>query len=198
MGVGDGVSDGGRVRALLEKRYGASPLHLISLVASFAVAGAAVVGWFQRPRDVAAVLEWFVAAILLHDLVLTPLYTLVDRITVGWLHRHVTRDKPAAPAAGPAAAPAVGPAPYLRVPAIVSGLLLAVFFPVIFGLGARTELVASGIPERAYLVRWLLLTGSVFALSGVAYAVALARARAHRDPSQPSRAVGRNRSGHGA
>jgi hypothetical protein len=179
------------VRATLKKRYGASPLHLISLLASFAVAGAAVVGWFQRPRDVASVLEWFGAAIVLHDLVLTPLYSLVDRITIGWLHRRVTRDQPAA-------ARAVGPAPYLRVPAIVSGLLLAVFFPVIFGLGARTELVASGIPERAYLARWLLLTGSVFALSGVAYAVALARARAHRDPSQPSRAGDRTRSGHGA
>ena len=29
-------------------RYGAGPLHLLALLASFAIAGAAVLGWFQR------------------------------------------------------------------------------------------------------------------------------------------------------
>lgn len=151
--------------------YGAGPVHLIALLASFAIAGAAVLGWFQRPRDVVSVLVWFLAAIVLHDVVLMPLYALLDRLTVGLLHRRGIR---------PRAAPrpsAINPAPYIRVPAMISGLLLAVLFPVILGLGRHTEFIASGIPEHGYLARWLLTCGGLFAVSGVAYVVRVARRR---------------------
>jgi len=154
-----------RFRAL----YGAGPLHLLALLASFAIAGAAVVGWFQRPRDVGSVLVWFAAAIVLHDFVLLPLYSLLDRIAFGRLAKragHHPRPEPSR---------LVNPAPYIRIPAMLSGLLFAVFFPVILGLGAQTELSASGIVESGYLARWLLATGVMFAASGVAYAIALAR-----------------------
>ncbi len=164
-----------RFRAL----YGAGPLHLLALVASFAIAGAAVVGWLQRPRDVATVLEWFAAAIVIHDLVLLPLYSLLDRIAVAGLRRRASRVRRIAPPGS------VDPTPYLRIPAILGGLLLAVFFPVIFGLGSQTELSASGIPERGYLARWLLATGVMFALSGVAYVVAVRRAGAARASADP-------------
>ncbi len=156
--------------------YGAGPLHLIALVASFAIAGAAVVGWFQRPHDVVGVLEWFIAAIVLHDLVLMPLYSLLDRLTIGLLHRRI-----ASPRRRASSAAAVNPAPYIRVPAMISALLFAVLFPVILGLGRHTEFTASGIPEHGYLARWLLTCGAVFALSGVAYVVRVAR---HRTPAQ--------------
>jgi hypothetical protein len=140
-----------RIRA----RYGAGPGHLLLLVASFAIAGAAIVGWFQRPNDLESVLIWFVAAVLLHDLMLLPLYSLLDRLTIGRLP--------------------IRSIAYVRVPAIVSGLLLLVLFPTILGFGARSELHASGIPEHGYLLRWLLLTGALFVLSGSAYALAAAR-----------------------
>jgi hypothetical protein len=160
-----------RFRAL----YGAGPLHLLALLASFAIAAAAVIGWFERPRVVVNVLEWFVAAVVIHDLVLLPLYSLLDRIAFGGLGKREVR-------AHRAAAPElVNPTPYLRIPAILSGLLLAVFFPVILGLGRQTELSASGIAESGYLARWLLATGLMFAVSGVTYAVAVARARATPD-----------------
>ncbi|MGA2929580.1 MAG: hypothetical protein ABSG43_27040, partial [Solirubrobacteraceae bacterium] len=96
-------------------------MHLLALLASFAIAGAAVVGWFQRPSEVANVLEWFIAAIVIHDLVLLPLYSLLDRIAFG------------KPRAGrrTAVPSLVSPTPYIRIPAILSGLLLLVFFPVI-------------------------------------------------------------------
>ncbi len=163
----------GRGLARFRARYGAGPLHLLMSLAGFAIAAAAVVGWFQRPRDVTTVLEWFVAAIVLHDLVVLPLYSLLDRIAFG---SPGTRDTGAARCAG--ARRPVNSTPYVRVPAILSGLLLAVFLPVIFGLGAQTELSATGIPERGYLARWLLLTGVMFAVSGFAYVVALIRAAA--------------------
>jgi hypothetical protein len=160
-----------RFRAL----YGAGPLHLLALLASFAIAGAAVVGWFQRPREVVNVIEWFAAAIVIHDLVLLPLYSLLDRIAFGRLRSR------ADPARRTALLTLVNPTAYLRIPAILSGLLLAVFFPVILGLGRQTELSASGIAESGYLARWLLATGLMFAVSGVTYAVAVARARATPD-----------------
>jgi uncharacterized membrane protein (GlpM family) len=158
-----------RFRAL----YGAGPLHLLALLASFAVVAAAIVGWFQRPGDVRAVLVWFVAAIVLHDLVLLPLYSLLDRVAfdrVAFGRRRRVRSE--------ALPQRISPTPYIRIPAILSGLLFAVFFPVIVGFGAETELSASGITESGYLARWLLVTGILFALSGIAYAVALVRAGA--------------------
>jgi hypothetical protein len=139
----------------LRARYGAGPGHLLLLLASFAIAGAAIVGWFQRRNDLENVLIWFVAAILLHDLVLLPLYSLLDRLTIG---RLPTRS-----------------VAYVRVPAIVSGLLLLVLFPTILGYGAHTELRASGIVEHGYLFRWLVLSGALFAVSGLAYALAHVR-----------------------
>jgi hypothetical protein len=159
--------------------YGAGPLHLLALLASFAIAAAAVIGWFERPRVVVNVLEWFVAAVVIHDLVLLPLYSLLDRIAFGGLGKREVR-------AHRAAAPElVNPTPYLRIPAILSGLLLAAFFPVIFGLGHQTELSASGIAESGYLARWLLATGVMFAVSGVVYAFAVARAAARTGPMAP-------------
>lgn len=152
--------------------YGAGPAHLIALLASFAIAGAAVVGWFERPRDVTTVLIWFAASVVLHDLVLLPVYSLLDRMTTGWLARRYERDR----AGRRGASRQVNPAPYLRIPALLSALLLAVFGPVILGLGTRSELTASGIAERGYAARWLLVSGVMFAVSGAAYAVAAARA----------------------
>jgi len=163
--------------------YGAGPLHLLALLASFAIAGAAVVGWFQRPFDVSAVLVWFVAAILAHDLVLLPLYSLLDRIAFARAEgRHPAA--PAAPAApSPRRAPPASPVsavPYLRVPTILSGLLLLVFFPLIFQLGSGTFSAASGHDPSGYLARWLAATGVLFAASAFAYALAVRRARGRR------------------
>ncbi len=165
-------ADSQRFRVL----YGAGPLHVIALLASFAIAAAAVVGWFQRPGDVVGVLIWFAAAIVIHDLVLMPLYSLLDRIALDPLRRLERRRSTAV-------AHLVSPTPYLRIPALLSGLLLIVFLPVIFGLGQQAELAASGIVERGYLARWLLATGIMFALSGAVYAVKAASAGRRRHPA---------------
>jgi hypothetical protein len=141
----------------LRARYGAGPGHLLLLAVSFAIAGAAVAGWFQRSRDLEGVLIWFAAAIALHDFVLLPIYTLLDRLTIAHL---------------PARSSA-----YVRVPAIISGLLLLVLFPTILGFGAHTEHAASGITEHGYLERWLLLSAGLFLISTVAYAFGLRRRR---------------------
>ncbi|HET9074162.1 MAG TPA: hypothetical protein VFN48_06250 [Solirubrobacteraceae bacterium] len=133
----------------LWRRYGGGPAHLLATLASFAIATAAVVGWAQSPSDFVGVLEWFAAAIVLHDLVLLPLYSLVDRVGVGWLPaRH---------------------AGWVRIPALISLLVLAGTFPTVLGFGARSAHNLSGLPQGGYLVRWLVLAGALFALSGLAF-----------------------------
>jgi hypothetical protein len=161
-----------RFRAL----YGASVGNLLVLLLSFVVTGLAVVGWFQRPRDVTTVIEWFAAAIVLHDLVAVPAYTLLDRIVFGSLRGAGRRRTIVG---------AVNATPYLRVPAILSGLLLVVFFPVIFGLGSQAELTASGIAEKGYLAKWLIASGVMFALSGAVWGVTARRGQTRSVASEP-------------
>jgi hypothetical protein len=135
----------------LRARYGAGPAHLLATLASIAIAGAAVVGWTQRPHDLLSVLIWFGAAIVLHDIVLLPIYSVADRLTFGRLPRRM--------------------AAYVRVPALVSAFVLVAVFPTVLGFGSVQEYHASGIVEHGYLARWLLLSGVLFAISGFAFAV---------------------------
>jgi hypothetical protein len=163
-------------RSRFRARYGASVGNLLVLLLSFVVTGLAVVGWFQRPRDVTTVIEWFAAAIVLHDLVAVPAYTLLDRIVFGSLRGAGRRRTIVG---------AVNATPYLRVPAILSGLLLVVFFPVIFGLGSQAELTASGIAEKGYLAKWLIASGVMFGLSGAVWGVTARRGQTRSVASEP-------------
>jgi uncharacterized BrkB/YihY/UPF0761 family membrane protein len=73
------------------------------------------------------------------------------------------------------------------VPGLLSGLLLIVFGPLIFGLGQSTYVSFTGITPSTYLVRWLLTTAALFVSSALLYAVSLARARRkHRPASDPA------------
>ena len=83
----------GRVRRLpswIRRWYGANPLHLLALLAAFALAGYAV-------RAVIAAGQWrgfavwFLVAIVAHDLLLFPLYSLADLPLRRLLPRHLTR-----------------------------------------------------------------------------------------------------------
>jgi hypothetical protein len=139
--------------------YGDGPMHLLGLLACLLVSGAAIVGWFDAfPESIAIkVLAWFGGAIVAHDLVLVPLYSLLDRLAFR-----------AGRAAGPARA-------YVRIPALLSGLLGFVFFPEILRLGDHAFFLASGLHQRVFLARYLAVCGAMFAISGAAYVVGLRR-----------------------
>lgn len=138
-------------------RYGAGPLHLLVMVGCFALAGYAGVRLLDaRPIAVAV---WFAAAVVAHDLVLFPLYALADRSAQAVLRRRT-------------------PVPWinhLRVPVLLSGLLLLVWFPLIFQLSGFYTAVTA-LPAGVYLGRWLLVTGVLFTGSAVVLAVRLRRA----------------------
>jgi hypothetical protein len=138
--------------------YGASPLHLLALLACFGLAGYAAVRLASsHPVAVAA---WFLGAVIGHDLLLMPLYSLADRSAVAAL-RHRAPPLPATPWIN-----------YLRVPAALSGLLLLVWFPLILRLRSPYH-ASTTLSADPYLWHWLAVTGTLFLLSAVTFALRL-------------------------
>ena len=155
----------GRFRAL----YGSHPLHLLIMLAGFAVLGYIVVTikpqtlwnpqvWWQ------SIAVWFAAAVIAHDLVLFPVYAVADRLLT----------LPAERRTQPARIPAVN---YIRVPTLGSALTLLVFLPGIIEQGAPVYQAATGQTQEPFLGRWLLLSAAMFAASAVAYGARLAVSR---------------------
>ncbi|OBK73741.1 hypothetical protein [Mycobacterium sp. 1274761.0] len=147
--------------------YGSSPLHLLTLIAGFALAGYVLTTvrpvtlwnphtWWQ------SIVVWFAAAIIAHDLVLFPVYALTDRILMAGSRIPLTRRGPSVPVLN-----------YVRVPALGAGLTLLVFLPGIIRQGAPTYLAATGQTQEPFLGRWLVLTAAMFAASAVCYAMRL-------------------------
>ncbi len=153
----------------LTRAYGANPLHLLALLACFALAGIVATHLAGDPL-VVRMLVWFLAAVIGHDLVLFPLYALADRSLAGVLRVLPTlrRNRTAV----------VAPLNYLRIPALGAGLLLLLFLPGIIQQGQQTYLSATGQTQQPYLDRWLLLTAALFAASAVVYAVRSGQAAA--------------------
>ncbi len=145
-----------------KRRYGASPWHLIAHVIGFAIAAYAIVQLLDQKRWVNW-LAWFLLAALLHDLVLLPAYSVVDRGAHAFLRRvHVKL---------PAGARGVPLTNHVRAPALISGLLLLIYFPLILGPGDASYFSATGHHPSGYLRNWLLITAALFAGSGVVYLI---------------------------
>jgi hypothetical protein len=163
----------------IRRWYGANPLHLIALIAAFALAGYAV-NAVSAADQLGGFALWFAFAIVGHDLLLFPLYSIADLSVRRLLPRWATRPDPTATRAGRAtAAPAKPPfINHIRVPAGLSLLLLMVWFPLILGLSAANYRKASGLPTAPYLPRWLAVTGVAFLISAITYALRLRRAHA--------------------
>ena len=150
-------------RARLRRRfYGASPLHLLAHAAAFAIAFYAL-AQIVRGGTVVNFIAWFVGAALLHDLVLLPLYSALDRLT----GRAII-------ARSPRRVPVLN---HVRVPALISGLLLLVYFPLILGLSRANYLAATGHHLRGYALQWLGVTAALFVGSAILYAIRAMRAR---------------------
>ena len=145
--------------------YGAHPLHLLTMLAGFALLGYIVATikphtlwnsnvWWQ------SIAVWFATAIIAHDLVLFPLYALADRLLT--LPADRRRPRPRVPALN-----------YVRVPTLGTALTLLVFLPGIIEQGAPAYHAATGQTQELFLGRWLLLTAAMFAVSAAIYAIGL-------------------------
>ncbi|ELR85405.1 MULTISPECIES: hypothetical protein [Mycobacterium] len=155
------------MRNAFARLYGSHPLHLLTMIAGFAVLGYVVATvkpatlwnpdvWWQ------SIVVWFAAAVVAHDLVLFPVYAGLDRL----LSRRP-----------PCPGPDVPVLNHLRVPALGAGLTLVVFLPGIIRQGGATYRAATGQTQDPFLGRWLLLTAAMFAVSAATYAIRTARVR---------------------
>ncbi|MCA2228841.1 hypothetical protein [Nonomuraea aurantiaca] len=165
-----------RIRRRMASRYGADPLHLLALLACFALAG------YAASRVVAAgiwigFLVWFVGAAIIHDLLLYPLYALADVAAQRrpWRRRRRPSGTPTWPP----------PINYLRIPVALSGLLFLIWFPLILRLAEGNYHRSTALDASPYLGRWLLVTGVLFAGSALAYAIRLRRHKAAAEPRRP-------------
>lgn len=138
----------------MRRAYGASPAHLVGHLVLFALAGYVLTRLFDA-RAFANVLLWFVGAALLHDFVLAPGYLAIDRLLVR----------------------SPGLVNFVRIPLLISGLLLLVWFPLILALSSGSYERVAGIPVEGYATRWLGVSAALFALSALAF---MGRAAARR------------------
>jgi hypothetical protein len=145
--------------------YGSHPLHLLTMLAGFALLGYVIATikpetlWNERVwwQSIAV---WFAVALIANDFVLFPLYALADRLLTLPVERR--RRQPRVPALN-----------FIRLPVLGSALTLLVFLPGIIEQGALVYQVATGQTQEPFLGRWLLLSAAMFAVSAIVYAVRL-------------------------
>jgi hypothetical protein len=142
----------------LRSHYGAGPLHLVGLLACFAVAAYAVTRVFGQ-SGWRGILLWFVICVVAHDFIGWPVYTVADRVALRVEQRH------------PGRPPLVPWINHVRVPTVISGVLLVMFFPLIFRLSNASYEGYTGFSENVYILNWLVVTGVLFAGSAIAYLV---------------------------
>jgi hypothetical protein len=102
-------------------------------------------------RAAMGIATWMVAAVIIPDLVLFPLYSGLDR-GARLLLRGATVN-------------------YVRIPAGLSLLMLGVFFGTIAGKGGGAYRAVSGRSYDGYATRWLVVTVALFGVSGLTYLV---------------------------
>ncbi|MER7441365.1 hypothetical protein [Micromonospora avicenniae] len=172
--------------ARMRATYGAGPRHLLVLLLCFVVTGwvaLRVAGEATAGR----MLLWFIGAVVLHDLLLFPVYALVDRVlraAVG------VPARPAAPDPRPSHARRVpvrlALVNHVRLPTLGAGLLFLVYLPGVLGWGADTYRAATARERIPFLGRWLAVTGILFLISAVVFLLRWLRWRAvQRRPGPP-------------
>ncbi len=147
--------------------YGDGPLHLLVLLACFALSAYAASRTVGDPAAL-RIAAWFLGAAIVFDLVLSPLLALADRLMLAVRGGH---DR----ARGGSGR--VSPVNYVRVPVLLSGLLLLVYAPVIFRRSEEPYRAASGLDQEPFLGRWVAITAVIFVVAALAYAVAVLQAR---------------------
>ena len=170
----------------MRRLYGASPLHLLAHLALLPLAGWAVLQVLDQ-RTATRIVVWLVAAVVVHDFVVLPLYSGADRGV-----RALTGRAAANVALWLVASVVVvdllvlplysaldwtgrqlfrGAINHVRVPAALSLLMLVVFWGTIGERGEGAYRAASGLEYSGHAERWLLVSGGLFAASALFYLV---------------------------
>lgn len=145
--------------------YGASPLHLLLHLGSFAIAALALDRIFSGGA-VKELVIWYLGFAIAHDLVFVPVYSGVDRLIRAIIVR--------LPRPARTGVPLIN---HVRAPAVISALLLIIYFPLILRRDDPWFFALSGHHLTGYLRNWLLITGVLFLASGLIYGARVVRAR---------------------
>ena len=148
--------------SLWKRLYGESPLHLLAQLVAFAIAIYAFKQIIDvRSTDNTSLAIWFIAGALLHDLIFVPIYLSLDLVMRLGIQDHALRH--------------LRVVNHVRVPVVISGVLLLTTFSLILSKNDATFVRTAGVQPPDYLGRWLLITAGLFLLSGVIYAVRVGR-----------------------
>jgi hypothetical protein len=160
--------------------YGAGPLHLIAVLASLALALYAILRIFEIPST-GGILLWMGLAIVAHDFIALPLYSLFLRVAEEGVDATVRPRRRALLSLN-----------HIRIPAAMSLLLLLISFPLVFQLDEPRYGLTTGLDLDRFLGNWLLITAALFGVSGTLLAFKI-RTRAQNRPmvaAPPPRAPG--------
>jgi hypothetical protein len=142
----------------MRRVYGAGPTQLAVVLLSFALAGyaASIVAGDPLWPWMAV---WFVAAVVAHDGLLSPLAAVLDAVacfSLRWFPR-----RPARPTT----------INYIRVPALGAALTFLMFLPGIIRQGEPVVRGQTGLDQSPFLGRWLLLVAAMAAVSALTYVI---------------------------
>lgn len=148
------------------RRYGAGPVHLLGVLVGLAIAAYALSRVFALLPQPLSFFIWFVGAIVVHDLVFLPAYSLLGngfaRAVAGGEPRSRVR---------------IAALNHARVPVLLAGLALLVFLPLVLRTGESTFKAASGLTPDVYLGRWLALSAILLVGSLLIFLIRLPRLR---------------------
>jgi hypothetical protein len=150
-------------RGAFRRLWGAGPLHLLGHLVLIAIVGYALSVMFEerfapRPWNL---LLWLLGGAVLHDAVLLPAYSAVNVAAARVMRPRSER-----------AVPILN---FVRVPAVMSGVLFLTFAPRILNGQPQNFERALGHAPPDYLGRWLAVTAGLFAISAALYAVRVLR-----------------------
>jgi hypothetical protein len=147
---------------MLHRWYGAGAAHLVAVAVGLALAGTAATIVATDPLW-PWMLVWFVAAVVVHDGLLSPLAAVLDgvlRFGLRWFPR-----RPAHPST----------VNYVRVPALGAALTFLLFLPGIIRQGDPVVRGQTGLDQSPFVWRWLLLVAAMVAASALVRGVYVLR-----------------------
>jgi hypothetical protein len=159
--------------------YGAGPLHLIAVLASLALALYAILRIFEIPST-GGILLWMGLAIIAHDFIALPLYSLFLRVAEEGVDASVRPRRRALLTLN-----------HIRIPAAFSLLLLLISFPLVLQLDEPRYELTTGLDLDRFLGNWLLITAVLFGVSGLLLALKLRTRAANRPMAAAPSAVPR-------
>jgi ABC-type sugar transport system permease subunit len=136
--------------------YGRGPIHLLGVIFCYALVIYAGVKLFSTVSLWIALA--FPAGIAIHDFVLFPIYRKANHALTNYQLKRDRQGKPSRRWIN-----------HVRVPVVISFLLLLCYFPIILRLVADQRPLNTGLSQDSYLYRWLLVTAALAAGSALAY-----------------------------